>query len=150
MLFSLLLQLFSWLSLLFLSLLWLLLLLLLMVLVMFCFSKEEKVGVLVLIFLSIFSLQFFAGTEIWFFLPLLLLCFFRREDVYRNVSFVEVRLFVWAMIVDSMDVIAKGVNVSWFWWQVDNRLCLDSDGVPFNGLLIFWWWDRRIFCNLPR
>ena len=52
------------------------------------------------------------------------------------------------MIVDSIDVIGKGVNVSWFWWHVDNRLCLDSDGGLFNGFLIFCWWDRRVFYNL--
>ena len=83
--------LFSLLSLVsFLLLLWLLL----MMMVVFYFYKEEKVGVLMLIFLVIFSLEFFAVTTIWFSLGFVIPMFFRRAYLYWGASIVVVRLFV--------------------------------------------------------
>ena len=60
----------------------------------FCFSKEGKVGVLVLIFLFILSLQFLAVTTISFSLAFVAPMFFSRVYLFRGIRVELVRLLV--------------------------------------------------------
>ena len=71
-------------------------------------------------FLGYFALRFFSVTSIWFSLAFVVPVFFRRVYLYEVVSVVELTLFVYAVIVDSMDFVGKGGKFVCF----DDRLII--------------------------